>query len=345
MNFNKPRVAIISDLHLGVHTNSQEWHKIAVEWAKWFVSELKREKIKDVIFCGDWYHNRNEISVNTLQVSADILEIFADLNIVSIVGNHDAYFKHRTDVNSLSIHKNSKNMTVLDNVTTLTVFDKTLTFCPWNTSISSIPASDIIFGHFEIETFLMTSHKVCTEGLSITELLKKSSLIFSGHFHTRNEKKLNAGTIIYTGNPFEMDHGDTDNAKGYYILDIDTLEFSFVENKISPKHKKITVSTYDEYIEIVNTKTDFSNNHIKVKVETSDVAECEKITQHIQTLQPRTITIDRISVNKFTPLQGDVVMDGIDIESAIVEFINLHSHENSKELTKMALDLYAKCSV
>jgi hypothetical protein len=129
------------------------------------------------------------------------------------------------------------------------------------------------------------------------------------------------------------------------FLDIDTLEFEFVENKISPKHKKITVSTYDEYLETVNSKTDFSNNHIKVKVETSDVTECDKITQHIQTLQPRTITIDRISVNKFTPLQGNVVMDGIDIENAIVEFINLHSYDNSKELIKIALDLYTKCSV
>lgn len=345
IKINKPRVAIISDLHLGVHTNSQEWHKIAIEWAKWFVEELKREKIKDVIFCGDWYHNRSEISVNTLQISADILEIFKDLNIISIVGNHDAYFKHRTDVNSLSIHKNSKNMTVLDSVTTISAYDRTITLCPWNTPISSIPPSDIIFGHFEIETFLMTSHKVCTEGLSITELLKKSPLIFSGHFHTRNEKKLNAGTIIYIGNPFEMDHGDTDNIKGFYILDLDTLDLNFVENALSPRHKKISVNTYDEYIETVKTYTNLSNNHIKIKVETSDVAECEKITHHIQTLQPRTITIDRISSNKFTPLQGDVVVDGINIEKAITEFIALHNYDNGKELTAIALDLYAKCSI
>ena len=74
MKINKPRVAIFSDLHLGVHSNSSDWHNYAVEWAHWFQEECKLKNIKDLIFCGDWHHNRSEISVNTLQISADILD-------------------------------------------------------------------------------------------------------------------------------------------------------------------------------------------------------------------------------------------------------------------------------
>ena len=345
MKIKKPRIAIISDLHLGVHTNSQEWHKIAKEWAIWFDSELKRQNIKDVIFCGDWYHNRSEISVNTLQVSADILEIFADYNIISIVGNHDAYFKHRTDVNSLSIHKNSKNMTVIDSCTTVNCFDRNITFCPWNTPMESIVQSDVIFGHFEIETFLMTAHKMCVEGLSVVELLKRSPLVFSGHFHTRAEKKMQSGDIVYVGNPFEMDYGDTDNAKGYYILDLDTMEYKFYENQISPKHKKISVSTFEDVKAISVNDISFSNNHLKIKVETDDINEYEKITQHIQMLQPRTIVIDRIASNKFTSNIDNITLEGIDIVKAISEFIEMHNYENSDELSKLALDFYNKCIV
>ena len=84
MKINKPRVAIFSDLHLGVHSNSSDWHNYAVEWAHWFKEECKRKNIKDLIFCGDWHHNRSEISVNTLQVSADILDILCDFNIIAI---------------------------------------------------------------------------------------------------------------------------------------------------------------------------------------------------------------------------------------------------------------------
>ena len=153
MKINKPKVGIFSDLHLGVHTNSPQWHEIAMEWARWVAKEFKKHNIKDIIFCGDWYHNRSEISVNTLQTSADVLYIFKDFNIIALVGNHDIYYKNRTDVNSLSIFKNSKNISVVDKMTTLNVFDRTVTFCPWGTSPDQIPSSNVVFGHFEIETF------------------------------------------------------------------------------------------------------------------------------------------------------------------------------------------------
>ena len=100
---NKPKVAIFSDLHLGVHSNSAEWHNYAIEWANWFRDECRKQHIVDILFCGDWHHNRSEISVSTLQVSADILEILSEFNLIAITGNHDIYYKHRTDVNSMSI--------------------------------------------------------------------------------------------------------------------------------------------------------------------------------------------------------------------------------------------------
>ena len=88
----KNKVAIFSDLHLGVHSNSSEWHKYAIEWANWFREECRDKGIKDLIFCGDWHHNRSEISVNTLQVSADILDMFEEFNLIAITGNHDIYY-------------------------------------------------------------------------------------------------------------------------------------------------------------------------------------------------------------------------------------------------------------
>ena len=41
MKISKPRVAIFSDLHLGVHSNSSNWHNYAVEWAHWCKDECK----------------------------------------------------------------------------------------------------------------------------------------------------------------------------------------------------------------------------------------------------------------------------------------------------------------
>ena len=100
------------------------------------------------------------------------------------------YYKHRTDVNSLSIFKKRKNVTILNNPETIEAFDRTITFCPWNTNIKDVPKSDVMFGHFEIETFKMNSYKVCEEGLKVKDLLSKSKLIISGTFSYPSSEKV-----------------------------------------------------------------------------------------------------------------------------------------------------------
>lgn len=347
IKINKPRVAIVSDLHLGVHTNSAQWHEIAINWANWLRKELKKQNIKDIIFCGDWYHNRSEISVNTLQVSADILKILEDFNIIALVGNHDIYYKHRTDVNSLSIFKNSKNIEVIDKVTTLNIFDKVITLCPWGTSIKQIEKSDIIFGHFEIETFKMNSFKDCEEGLSVKELLSKSSLIISGHFHFRHEKKYGVGTILYVGNPFQMDFGDCDNIKGYHILDIDTQEYEFFENTVSPHYKKINLSELVEATTITSEiKSLFLNNIVKFKVDRNISQEDLAIlTSKLNLLKPEALQIEYdLSYNKISNDNNDKDLSGIDITCAIEEFINLLEVEDKNDILSYTLELYNKCT-
>ena len=348
INFSTPRVAIISDLHLGVHSNSTAWHNIAIEWALWFKEELIKNNIKDIIFCGDWHHNRSEISVNTLQVSADILDILKDFNLIAIAGNHDMYFKHRTDVNSLSIFKNRKNITILDTQHVIQCFDKTITFCPWNSDVQTIPSCDIVFGHFEIETFSMNSYKICEEGIKIKDLLKKSDLIFSGHFHTRHSKQFSNGTILYVGNPFQMDYGDSDNEKGYHILDITTLKYEFIANKISPCYKKITLSDLVSEGDITpKIKNIFEKNLVKLKVDMNISQEdMDFLLKKLSNLQPAELTVDYdINFNRLkTETNQREDLSGIDIEQAITEFINLLDISNKKSITEYTLDLYRKCN-
>ena len=346
IKINKPRVAIISDLHLGVHTNSPQWHEIAIDWANWLSKELKKQNIKDIIFCGDWYHNRSEISVSTLQVSADILKILEDFNIIALIGNHDIYYKHRTDVNSLSIFKNSKNISVIDKVTVINAFDKTLTLCPWGTTTNQIEQSDVIFGHFEIETFKMNSYKDCEEGLSVKELLSKSPLIISGHFHFRHEKKYGAGTILYVGNPFQMDFGDCDNVKGYHILDLDTQEYEFYENIISPHYKKVSLSDLVEATTITpEIRSQFTNNIIKFKIDRNISQEDLAIlTSKLNLLRPESLQIEYdLSYNKISNDTNDKDLSGIDIPCAIEEFVNLLEIDDKSNILSYTLDLYNKC--
>lgn len=341
---NKPKIAIFSDLHLGVHSNSGDWHNYALEWANWFKEECKRQNIQDIIFCGDWHHNRSEISVNTLQVSADILDILSDFNLIAITGNHDLYYKHRTDVNSISIFKNRKNVTILEGYQTMEAFDKKISFCPWNTKPSEIEDSDVLFGHFEIETFKMTEYKVCEDGVKIKDLLSKGELVISGHFHTRHEKKFGAGTILYVGNPFQMDFGDAGNQKGYYTLDLDELEYNFVPNNISPNYMRVSLSELVQEGEITqSTINTFANNFVKLKIDMNISQQDMDILHNVlMKLRPESLTIDYdINFNRIlenTEHKED--LSGIDIKQAIVEFVNKLDIEDTDDIIDYTVNLY-----
>ena len=246
----------------------------------------------------------------------------------------------------MSIFKKRKNVTILDRHDTIEAFDRTITFCPWNTKVKDIPKSDVIFGHFEIETFKMNSYKVCEEGLKVKDLLKKSSLVISGHFHTRHEKKYGKGTILYVGNPFQMDFGDAGNRKGYYILDLDTLEYNFTYNNVSPTYKKVSLS------ELVKEQTitkkvidDFAGNITRLKVDMNiSQADMDILLKKLTLLKPEVLTVDYdINFNRLMEDVGDKEdLSGIDIPQAIEEFVNLLDIKNKKEIIKYTLGLYEK---
>lgn len=346
MKIENSKIGIISDLHLGVHSNSSQWHKIALEWARWQRQEFLNHNIKDIIFCGDWHHSRSEISVNTLQVSADILNIFSDFNLYIVIGNHDIYYKHRTDINSLSIFKGRTNIYVVDSIQTIEHQDRSIVLCPWNTQVRDIPSADVIFGHFEIETFKMNTFKTCDEGIKIKDLLQKSSLIISGHFHNRHEKTFSAGTILYVGNPFQMDFSDVGNTKGYHILDINTLEYVFYENKISPQYKKITLSELVEYGTIDdNIKNIFSNNIVKLKIDKNISQEdLDILLVTVNSFVPENLTIDYdITNSSIISNKDEKDLSGINMSEAITEFVNLLEIEDKDDILKYTLDLYNRC--
>jgi DNA repair exonuclease SbcCD nuclease subunit len=194
----------------------------------------------------------------------------------------------------------------------------------------------------------MNSYKICEEGIKIKDLLKKSDLIFSGHFHTRHSKQFSNGTILYVGNPFQMDYGDSDNEKGYHILDITTLKYEFIANKISPCYKKITLSDLVSEGDITpKIKNIFEKNLVKLKVDMNISQEdMDFLLKKLSNLQPAELTVDYdINFNRLkTETNQREDLSGIDIEQAITEFINLLDISNKKSITEYTLDLYRKCN-
>ena len=346
VKLNNKKICCLSDVHIGVHQNNVFWHNVAQKFFTWLSEELKKRQIEDIIICGDLFHYRDEISVNTIHLASQLLERLKDFNIIMLVGNHDAYYKDRSDINSLAPFASWPNIRVISQVTSSFNFNRELSFVPWGTDPKHLPDSEVMFGHFEIETFKMNSHKICDHGIKASQLLEKAKLIISGHFHLKDERKYSEGTILYLGSPYQMDFGDVESQKGIHILDLTTLKYEFIESGDYPKHKKINLSDLIKENGFSDrVKDEFKNNIVKFIVDKNITAdEIDFLLKKLSALNPLSINVDyAANFNKFN-VQNDLNCDlsGVDIPIAIEEFGNMLDLNNKREIIDYTTELFKK---
>jgi len=346
MKLIKSKVGIFSDPHYGVHRNSETWHKTALEHAKWAAAQFKQRNIKDIIIPGDIFHDRNDIAVNTLHNVTDIFDVLRDFNIIITVGNHDAFYRDNSTINSVSILRGWSNITVVDTLVVADLQEKKIAFCPWGQDVSQIPECDIIFGHFEINSFKMNAFKICTHGLKASDLLSKAKLVITGHFHHREERKYKEGTVLYVGCPYQQDWGDYETTKGLYILDLETVKYEFIENTISPKYNKLKYTDIvNEVYEEEELKTIIQNNIIKFYVDKQVEPEViDKIVRKLSSIKPTELTIeyDYAELSKYNAEEANAKNFNISVENSILEFIDLLDIKNKDKVKTYITELYHK---
>jgi DNA repair exonuclease SbcCD nuclease subunit len=339
-------VGVFSDIHIGLGQDSSMWHKSVLEFAEW-VKELYSQKgINDIIIPGDIFHNRNEISVNTLTIAKEFFSILKDFRIFISTGNHDCYYKDRSDVNSITMLDGWDNIIIVDKTPIIIAAgDKKISLIPWGTDLKDIPESDICFGHFEIQSFYMNSFKVCDHGFESKSLLDKSPFVLSGHFHKRELRNYDKGKILYVGSPYQQNFGDTGDDRGIYILNIETEEIEFFENTLSPKHIKVSLNDLQcgkqdsQYL-----KDNVPNNIVSFIVDKN--IEPEKIpllSSKIQNLGPKFFRIDYKLSNMDDDLNtNNIEYTAIDIPKSIKDFVESLEVQHKEDIVNYLDNLYTK---
>jgi DNA repair exonuclease SbcCD nuclease subunit len=347
VNPKNNKVLFFSDLHLGVHQNSQTWHKICLDLAEWIDKVMKEHKLDTIFFAGDVFHDRHEIGVNTLHTAKRFFDILKDYQVHLVPGNHDAFLSSTVEVNSVEILERD-NINVYTNPTTIQVGEKLVTFCPWKTVVKDLDKVDMLVGHFEIANFRMNATKICDHGDSSTDLLEKADAVVTGHFHYKEQRTYDGGKyVMYLGSPYEMDFGDREQQKGVTIIDFDDItRFEFIENDITPKHFRLKISELlqKKYTDLPNRiKGNIVSVYVDTKLDTLTLdLLISKLTQY-GPLQFRTefnildtAQIDTKEVKKLS----------IDIETAFHEFVDhVETRASKKEVLDKCLELYKICQV
>lgn len=339
------RVAVISDLHVGVHQASEKWLQEVVKFAYWFKDQLLDKNIKDIIIPGDFFHDRTDINLLALQYTAQILDIWKDFHIWMIPGNHDCFYKDTAQVSSVSIFKGYSNVTIFSNTTTIDYNNKKIMFVPWGCTIPEDTKVDIIVGHFELTGFKMNSFRVCESGDDSESLTKSGNLVISGHFHLRQERVNKTGTVLYVGTPYEMDYNDMDTDKGYHIVDINTNNTEFIVYPLTTKHKKLSVTDLilnkdcmDDYL-----TTNVKGNVITLVVDKEmDYDKIGMLIQKIQTYQPFVFKGTDIQQTKGTDTTIIDQQVNIQTEQLLTEFVNNMGIDNTDDVLNLVLELYGK---
>jgi len=348
MRLSKDKIGFIGDLHIGVHQASTMWHTISLEFAEWVKKEFTDRGIKDIIIPGDVLNDRNEIAVTTLHYLPQFFKILEDFNIIITVGNHDCYYSNRSDVHSLKTLNEWSNVTIVDVMTTVTLRENVITFCPWYTDVERIPASDIIVGHFDIKSFKMAGSKVCDRGVRSADLLEKAELIITGHYHQTQERVYKNGRILYLGSPYELNWGEANTPKGVYSLDLESKSYEFISNEISPRHRKIRLSELLSVGSITEElRKEFKGNIVKFIVDVQAKPQTvDNLIKKFRALAPIELKVEYEYTEQYDLSDEDYDFQGVNVNSDMTEFVkSLEGIEHEAEIINYLQDIYSRAEV
>lgn len=338
------KIGCFSDIHIGLYQDNPIWHNISLNFAKWASEKYLKSGINDIIILGDIFHNRTEISVTTLDVAKKFFDYFKDFNVYILAGNHDSFYKDNSKINSISIFDGWNNIKVIDKEPfLLKIANKQTLLVPWGTSYDDITICDIVFGHFEIVSFYMNSYKVCEHGFTSENLFKKAKVIMSGHFHKKDHRTYDSGEIIYLGSPYQQNYGDALDERGIYIYDVNENKLSFIQNDISPQHKKISIKKIlAGEIDTEYLKQNITKNHVSLVIDAKiDEEKVILLKGKLQKLEPETLRTEFLDTKSAEQLNSNLTdIESVDLMKDIENYVMSLDIKDKKEVVSYVKEIY-----
>jgi hypothetical protein len=212
------KVAVCTDIHFGLKSNSLVHNQDCSDFIDWFIDTAKQNGCETGMFLGDWHHHRASINLQTLHFSLQSLQKLSAAfdNFYFIPGNHDLYYRDKRDIHGAEWAQHLPNITVVNDW-----FESgDVVIAPWlvgedHKRIQRMTGK-YMFGHFELPHFKMNAMvEMPDHGEIQVSNFGGFDSVFSGHFHLRQQKR----NVNYIGNCFPHNFADAgDEARGMMIL-------------------------------------------------------------------------------------------------------------------------------
>jgi len=290
------KVAIITDQHFGFKKGSKLYHDYFLKfYDEVFFPTIEKLGITTVLDLGDTFDNRKGVDLYSLDwAKTSYFDRLSNLGIdlISIVGNHTAYYKNTNEINTNNLLlREYDNITLLSETTELEIGGQPILFIPWINQENSertykkIKESKckVAMGHLELNGFVATHGHTMEHGADF-DCYNKFKQVFSGHYHTRS----NNGRIYYLGNPYEMFWNDVNDKRGFHIWDTETLKLKTIDNP----NALYKIINYNDTPRQLTKFGDYTNKIVKVVVrQKSDEKEYDRFMDALTNANPHDIKI------------------------------------------------------
>lgn len=268
------KIILTADWHFGY-----QGRLVDIKWAfKTLLTHCIKNDIKYIFILGDLTHDRETISHDVSNTITNLLELAAkaSVNVLSIVGNHDMFYRYQWAINSIKPF--SKHLTLIDSVQWFKLNNRKFWCIPFieheQTFMKVVHAinkqassEDILLTHIGIASAKMNMCFLVQNWNIISFEDTVFNRIYAGHFHCTQQIGSKAW---YVGSPipFRFDEGFIEH--GFFEYDIEQNKHKFIDIFKIGKGKRppefLTV-TSDNIEDVINN---CKNNKIKVLIKEED---------------------------------------------------------------------------
>ena len=288
---NKPvkRIWILGDMHLGVRSNSMEWLDIQKDFYENLFIPTLQKNVREgdiLVQVGDAFDNRQSINLKVLNYAVDLFERLGEILPTHVIcGNHDIWAKKSNDVTSIDSLKWIPNVAIYKDPELFNWGGKKVLLMPWRRdaaheaeTLAEYPTANIVFCHSEVKGIKLNS-KVTNDHGSDSQSFDRYDAVYSGHIHYRQKK----GKLRLVGTPYELTRSDSGNAKGFDLVDLETMEETFFQNDVSPKFLKFNLKSL-YMVQLGEFKDQIRNNFVDLYVP-SKIATSSALSKLINKVQ------------------------------------------------------------
>lgn len=286
------------DVHIRLNKREQEYKE---GFDKFYKEIQSSPEATIVCCCGDLFHNKSDLSAESVQMASDFLRNLANIRTTIIIaGNHDSVLTNKSRLDSISpivdalnhpnLHYLKKSgLYGIGNIlfNNMSVFDKSEDYIKWK-DIPTIYKNEyerfIALFHGPVNNALTDLGYVIISKCHPLSIFDGHDVVLCGDIHKSQDLQLydpeeGLPHVRYAGSIFQQNHGEDLLGHGYSLWDL---------NKVSYKHVEIPNDYAHFTVDIEKGKlnTDLSNipkkAHLRIRCLESVATEVKAVLTKIR---------------------------------------------------------------